>query len=288
MSSISRGIQFAALAALSAVTLAVAVQAAPTSIASAHSVGVHSVAAPPIGAGKASVKLVACTGAARYDGRRLEFKSTMNSLGAGGKMEMRFTLYRRYYESRRFSIVKAPSGSGLNEWLGSSDSAATTYIHSLAVTPVETHALYRVKLRYRWLNAGGKVVASAKRSSRLCNQKRKLPNLLVTSAKRYPNSGTIHPELPAVYEVTISNSGSSSASIPLGQLLAAQAGNAGLIDGTVDTLPLGELDTIPALGSIVRLLYGPECSRVVLAIKVDPARQVRETNRGDNDYTENC
>lgn len=271
MPSISRRTPFAALAVLCVVTLAATARAAPGGNGKR-----------PVGMGKASVKLAACKSAARYDARELEFKGTMNSIGAGGKMEMRFTLYRRYYEGKRFSIVTAAPGSGLNEWLSSSDSAATIYIHNLTVTPVETRAMYRVKARYRWLDAGGNAVASAKRTSRLCNQTRALPDLVVRSITHFPNAGPDFSQLPTMYEAYVYNLGRSSAA-------------AFTLTGDVNGMPLTMApatdftgnDALPARTARTFVFYGPECAKGGrVTVTPNPDHVVRESRYANTAWSD--
>jgi hypothetical protein len=270
----------AALTATALIALSAAAFAAP---------GDH----PPANRGaagdpKASVGIGQCTSAAMYADRRLEFRGSMSSIGAGGTMQMRFTLYRRYNEShsKRMRVVRPTDGGSLGQWLGSTDPTATTYIHNLSVTPVETYATYRAKVQFRWLNASGTMVARTKRTSRLCKQKTGLPNLEVSGVQRYPNTGTVYPQMPAAYAVTIRNTGRSSAALQSGFMLAGQAGG-DLVDGTIETTPLNPFDTIPARSSIVRTLYGPECHGG-LAVRVDPRKMVRETSDRDNAYNGPC
>lgn len=272
MPSISRGIPLAALAVLSVVSFAATAQAAPPVNGK-----------QPAGAGKASVKLAACKSASRYDARKLEFKGSMNSIGAGGKMEMRFTLYRRYYERKRFSIVKAAPGSGLNEWLASSDSAATIYIHNLTVAPVETRALYRVKVRYRWLDADGNTVASAKRTSRLCSQTRALPDLIVRSIAHFPNAGPDFPQLPTMYEAEVYNMGRSSAAVftVAGDLNGLHLTMAPATNFTGN-------DALPAKTARKFVFYGPECAKGGrVTVEANPEHVVRES-RYANSVSLNC
>lgn len=240
------------------------------------------------GGPQTSVGVAACQSASMYADRVLEFRGSMSSYGAGGAMQMRFILYRRYNESKskRFRVVSPSDGGLLGQWLANSDPAATTYIHNLSVTPVETYAAYRVKVQFRWLDAGGAIVARSTRTSRLCRQQTRLPNLTIVSVQRYPNPGTVYPQMPVAYAVTIRNSGRSSAALQPGSILSGQA-NGGLVDGTVETTPLNTLDTVPAKTSIVRTLYGPPCQNLLL-VWVDPSNLVRETSDRDNTFRGPC
>lgn len=267
-----------AVAALFAASLA----AVATAGSPSQDRGARAAASP-----KASVAIAKCRSAATYADRRLEFRASMNSLVAGGKMELRYTLYRRYNNQSRFRVVTPTPGGSLGQWLTSTDAGATRYIHNLSITPVETAAVYRVKVAYRWLDANGKVVKRMKRTSKLCKQRRGLPNLAIVEVQRFPNGGSLFPELPVVWAVTIVNSGASSASFATSPILSGTA-NGGLTDGTVSADPFDPLDTIPAGGTLTRQLYGQECRNGQVEITVDPLNVVREKHENDNVYKSSC
>lgn len=277
MTLFRRSYVYAALAVLAVATL---FAAALASVATADRKA-HAAAAP-----KASVSVAKCHGAATYAERRLEFRASMNAISDGGEMELRYTLYRRYNNQARFRAVTPTDGSSLGEWLVSSDPSATKYIHRLTVSPVETAASYRVKVAYRWLDPNGKIVKRAKRTSKLCKQTRGLPNLQIESVKQFPNSGTIFPDMPVVWNVTIRNNGASSASLVSGPVVSGTA-NGGLVDGTLSTLPV-DYDSIPAGSTAERQLYGQECRGGAIELTVDPLNLVRERNENDNTYKGSC
>ncbi|MBI5311433.1 MAG: hypothetical protein HZB14_10485 [Actinobacteria bacterium] len=263
----------AALAALVLAAFAVAAVAAPKARIAAGA--------------KASVSVAKCRSASTYADRRLEFRAAMSAVGGGGKMELRYTLLRRYNKQARFRVVTPTDGSSLGQWLSSSDPTATKYIHNLAITPIETAAVYRVKVAYRWFGANGKIVKRAKRTSKLCKQKRGLPNLKVVSVQQYPNAGPVFPDLPVVWVVTVTNDGASSASLPAGLIVSGTA-NGGLTDGTVDAQPLNTLDTIPAGATVTRQLYGQECRNGPVQMTADPMSLARERNENDNGFKGSC
>lgn len=236
---------------------------------------------------KASVSVAKCRSAATYSDRRLEFRASMSAIAAGGKMELRYTLYRRYNNQSRFRVVKPTEGSSLGEWLASSDTSATKYIHNLAITPIETAAVYRVRVSYRWKDSAGKIVKRAKRTSKLCKQRRGLPNLDIVSVQKYPNGSPIFPDLPVIWVVTVRNNGASSASLPVGLIVSGTA-NGGLSDGTIDDQPLNAQDTIPAGTTLTRQLYGQECRNGPVEITVDPMNLVREKSERDNLFKGAC
>lgn len=279
---------FAAFAVLAVIAWFALAMAAVATADDKHSGATTAKARANAAAGpKATVSVAKCHSAATYADRRLEFRAAMSSMAAGGKMELRYTLYRRYNNQARFRVVKPTEGSSLGEWLASSDTGATKYIHNLAITPIETAAVYRVKVSYRWYDAGGKIVKRAKRTSKLCKQRRGLPNLEITSVQQYPNGSSVFPDLPVIWVVTVRNSGSSSASLPAGLIVSGTAGG-GLSDGTVDAQPLNALDTIPAGATLTRQLYGQECRGGPVQLTVDPMNLVREKNEKDNVYKGGC
>lgn len=272
MPSIDRRFSFAALAALAVVSLAATAQAAPRA------------------AGKASVKVSKCKSAALFAERELVFRGAMSSIGSGGKMQMRVLLYRRYHEQKRFHLVNtAGSGLGLAEWQESGDASATKYVNNFSITPVETRAQYRVKAQYRWRDAGGKIVARAKRSSLTCTQSRTLPDLVIDGYVKFPNPGTYNASHPVIYAITISNKGRSSAWLPVEPLASAGIGTTPLLAEPVPSAPF-TLDTVPAKTSVTRNFYGPECSGPAesLSVQIDPGLYIRETNRANNSVVLPC
>ncbi|MFY9469410.1 MAG: hypothetical protein WAP37_04775 [Solirubrobacterales bacterium] len=239
--------------------------------------------------GKTRLIVDECRGAALYADRKLTFKSTMSTIDAGGKMEMRFSLYRRYIGQRRFKRVPATDQNGLETWLSSSEPAVTSYVHNLAVTPVETRAHYRAKVRYRWSDSAGKIVAAAKRVSALCKQSRALPDLVINKVSGYPNPGAASGDpfsaYPAIYEVELANRGHSSVSNANGIPVSASLNGAALLAGPATT----ELnhDQIPARGTYKVVFYGPKCPGL-LEVAIDPQRLIRETSRRNNRLSVGC
>lgn len=230
---------------------------------------------------KASAKVSRCVSSALASTRRLEFRGTMQSIKAGGKMEMKFDVYRRYHEQKRF---KRMTELGLSEWLANSDVDATKYVHNLPLLGVETSASYKARVAFRWLDSDGKVVAQTKRTTRLCKQKQPLPDIVVRSVSHFPASGANVPAgATRRYVVELYNKGRSS--VAEGQYVTLTVGGAAVtpapLDGTTDA------DWLPAKSKQQLSFYGPDCSGDVVAT-FDPLRVVRESNDSNNVLITGC
>lgn len=238
------------------------------------------------GTAQAKIKVSDCQGGALYADRQLAFRSTMKSIGAGGHLQMRFVIQRRYQEQRRFHVVTpndTPQGA-LAEWFENSNPAATSFVYNYVVTPVETRAQYRARIYFRWRNAAGKIVKRAKRVSSVCNQRRKLPNLSTTSVAKFANSGAGFPQMPVRYELTVKNNGGSSAAT---FLTAGDLNGVALASEPAATT--GVLDFLAAGASTVVVLYGPECRPgEKLAITLNTDRSVRESRYEDDASVHPC
>jgi len=126
--------------------------------------------------------------------------------------------------------------------------------------------VYRAVVRYRWVDADGQVIRTARERSRVCRQGG-LPNLRV----RRMDAGPGDVEGTAVYRVRVVNRG------------AAPARNVGVllrVDGevvddaeTIEVLEAGEAATVT--------FNGPVCRRRLRVI-VDPKDKIAESRERDN------
>lgn len=252
----------------------------------AGSAGTSQATVSRAGASLAKVKASACVSGAMYSDRQLRFRSSMKSISAGGNMQMRAVIQRRYLEQKRFQVV-TPSGNSqdlLPEWLENSNPAATMFVYNFSVVPVETRAQYRVKVYYRWLDTSGEIVKRARRVSSVCAQTRKLPELGIVTRRQYANSGSSFPQMPAIHTVTVKNSGGSSAST---FSVGGDVNGVALLSEPVTTPTV--FDFVPFKTSVDFIFYGPECrSGDKITFTVNPDRSVRESNYDNGSVTESC
>jgi hypothetical protein len=111
---------------------------------------------------------------------------------------------RKYNNSKHYRRLSA---DGLGQWLGNSEPTATVYVRNVALAQIETGARYKARVRYRWLDANGKVVAKTLRTTKICKQTAMLPDPAMLSIKKYPNPG----QPTTTYDVNVYNTSKSEA-----------------------------------------------------------------------------
>ena len=91
------------------------------------------------------------------------------------RMQVRFTLQVREGALPAWRRVVAP---GLDEWLTSAP-GVSRYSYAKTVQNLSAPAAYRTVVRFRWLDAGGAVLARSRATSRACRQPDMRPDLAV-------------------------------------------------------------------------------------------------------------
>ena len=135
--------------------------AAPTPVLLRHS---HSGGAP--GKTPASVSLEECVSSASQEGRSATFTGEMSVLPGAVRMEIRIDLLERAPEELGYHRVAAP---GLGVWRGAAP-GVKTYRYLKQVTNLAAPASYRGLVRFRWLNARGRLIASSELRTHACWQ----------------------------------------------------------------------------------------------------------------------
>lgn len=234
--------------------LLAAALAASSSAASAELI---TIAAPP-----AWVKLVDCS----REARSASFYARMKRIEGSEQMRMRFTLLEKH--AGRFQAVKA---RGLGRWHRSRPGVGA-FGYRQTVRGLKQGASYRMRVGYRWYDAGGEPIAQARRLSAVCRQFRRLPNLTarLTGAQTTKVSGVLR------YGVRVANTGAATAS-HVDVSLAVD----GAVVNTADVTSLRPRES--------RLLgiRGPECSASV-SVAADPDGVLAESSEADNGQTLRC
>jgi hypothetical protein len=185
-------------------------------------------------------------------------------------MQMRFTLQARGPDTTRWSAVAAP---GFGSWVSSAP-GTSRYVYTKRVEGLLAPAEYRVQLRFRWLNAAGRAIATTRRSSRLCRQPDPRPNLVVSSLAVRP---TARPDRYR-YVAFVRNTGRSSADA--NQLRVAFGGLA---------LPLAAVDALQPGEGIEVAVTGPACAEAApVDADADAGEAVDERDEADNRFTRLC
>ena len=216
----------------------------------------------------AGVRVVACVGWEPGDPGYVVYAARMRAVPGTARMAIRIRLFERYGD-RRFERVSAV---GLGVWK-KSRRGASVFRYSHRVEGLRQGADYRAVVHYRWRNADGEVIKTARRRSDVCSQGGGLPNLRVASVKR--RRGEV--EGTAFYKVKVVNDGVATAR-NVGVLLR--------VDGEVvdeaeiiERLEPGEERTVT--------FNGPVCRRRMRAV-VDPKELIAESRERDNVLRPSC
>lgn len=199
-------------------------------------------------------------------GRSALFSGRMRSVKGADRMWIRFSLQSRVGQGK-YHKVDAPA---LSRW-HKSRHGVRRFIYRQRVKALQEGAVYRVVVRYRWYDADGNRLKSAKRRSRGCDQRPDLPNLRpIGIASKKLATGAYR------YTLRVANYGKAGASQVPVQL-------------SIDSAPASPLTvaTIPA-GTVVAVRFtGPRCGTQLQA-KVDASHSIEESRESDNSLARSC
>ena len=194
----------------------------------------------------------------------------MRTLRRTARMQMRFTLQARGPDTTRWSAVAAP---GFGSWVSSAP-GTSRYVYTKRVEGLLAPAEYRVQLRFRWLNAAGRTIASTRRSSRLCRQPDPRPNLVVSSLSVRPTARRDRYR----YVAFVRNTGRSAADAS--QLRVAFGGL---------VLPFAAVDALQPGEGIEVAVTGPACAQgAPVDADADAGEAVDDRDEADNRFTRLC
>jgi len=226
--------------------------------------------AAPAHAASSGVKIVGCESALDPAGRAATFEGRMKVRKHARKMQMRFTLQTRTPEGPAWHKLAA---SGFGKWL-TSDPGVGRYVYTKHVVALEAPASYRTLVRFRWLDADGDRVASAKATSAVCRQADLRPNLRPLGVEARAGADAQH----ARYLVPVVNRGRSLAG-PFDVVVS--------VDGTTLT-PAQAPELAPGERALVEV-QGPPCQDgQMLTVDVDPTGAVDERTEDDNQLSVPC
>ena len=212
---------------------------------------------------RASVRVTQCD---RVDHAAV-FHGRMRRMPRTRRMAMRFALLERM-PGQSFQRIDAP---GLERWHSSRPGKAV-FSYRQAVKGLAETGAYRALLAFRWYDRKGRLLREERRRSGICDQRGPRPNLRarVIEARPGANSGGTR------YAVRVSNRGA----LPAAAIEVRLS-----VDGAA-----ARSATIPALepgASADVTVGGPNC-RGAVAVVVDPADAVEESNEADNAHSATC
>jgi hypothetical protein len=217
-----------------------------------------------------AVTLTSCErGTGDGDGAAV-FEGAMRSLPRTARLQMRFALQARTPDRPRYVTIAAP---GFGSWV-SSAAGTSRYVYTKRVQNLLAPASYRVKLRFRWLDASGAVVRRAKAYSAACRLPDPRPDLEVRSVGVQPGSDASHRR----YVAYVRNTGRTAAGASSLELNVA-----GVLLGPT---PVAEL--APGEGALVAI-EGPACTTGdPIVADADAGEAVDERDEADNRFTRTC
>lgn len=210
----------------------------------------------------AGVRMLTCEAWQAGTGGAVVYSAHMRAIPGTGRMSLRIRLFEKYGDGE-FERVSA---EGLGIWRKSRLDAAV-FRYKQRVEGLHQGAIYRAVVHYRWRDADGELLQTARRRSETCSQGGPLPNLRVASVDIRP--GEV--EDTAIYKVTIVNRGDSPAQ-NVGVLLRVDGE---LVDEAevIDELDPNEERTVT--------FQGPVCRRKMRVV-VDPKELIAESREQDN------
>ena len=113
-----------------------------------------------------SASLEQCVSSPEQEARAATFSGEMSAVPGTARMEMRIDVLERGPEEETYRRVTAP---GLGVWRSSAP-GVKSYRYLKQVTNLAAPASYRGAVRFRWLNAHGRQIASAELRTRPCEQ----------------------------------------------------------------------------------------------------------------------
>ncbi len=126
---------------------------------------------PPAGKPPVSATLEGCTTSEQQAERTATFAGEMSMIPGAAKMEMRIDVLERAPTEETFHVVSAP-GLGVWRWAAP---GVKTYRYLKEVTNLAAPAYYRGSVRFRWVNAKGKLVKAYELRTPRCIQIPKAP-----------------------------------------------------------------------------------------------------------------
>lgn len=210
-------------------------------------------------------RLASChTGEAAAD-RYAVFTGSMPAGADTARMEMRFDLYQRRAAGLGYAHVALPKWG---QWERSSRSGASGFIFTKRVEQLVAPAVYRAVVRFRWYDADGDLVRTAKRASESCRQPDPRADLRVGDLRAAPDGS---------YLVDVHNEGRSDA----GPFLVSLAVGGTVADTRVDGLAAHGTRTVVAAGG--RCTPGE-----LIRVEIDTTDAVDEARETDDSVVRSC
>ena len=216
-----------------------------------------------------SAKLVACQRSADPLARLLTVRASLRAIHGSTRLGLRFDLYGRSGAGG----FRRVAGAGLGAW-SYSDRGVGGYVVRKTVNNLPTPAVYRMVVRFRWINAHGRVLRSAQRITGPCAQGDLRPDLAVIGVSVRPGARAgVFRYVAVVRNVGRGGSGPTTVSL--------EAGGAALATKRLPGLR-------PGNRTVVRF-SGPACdASAPPRVVADPSGLIADSNRANNALAATC
>ncbi len=216
------------------------------------------------------VTVSTCETGVQDSDRVAAFTGSMPTAAGAVTMAMRFDLEERVGAAGRFDPLPAPN---FGRWERSEANVAGL-VYTKRVEGLQAPAGYRVRVRFRWLDADGKVVRATRRTSAVCEQPDERPDLQVTRMRVATGGGGV-----GLYSVTVRNTGLTDVQSPFA------------IGLSVDGVPqqAQEVGALAAGATVTYVFQAPRCAAgAAVVARVDAGRTVDEADERDNTLRTTC
>jgi hypothetical protein len=159
---------------------------------------------------RAQLQSFACLHALDPANRTVSVNAVMRPLPGTQKLMMEFSLLERSGGSATAQTVVGAGDLGV--WISPKDPnlgqlPKDVWNLNKSVLNLDAPAAYRFRVAFRWIGAHGRVIGTAQRLSRTCDQRELRPDLVVKSIAVSPIAGKPHKDL---YTAVIANDGATS------------------------------------------------------------------------------
>ena len=219
--------------------------------------------------GPTKARLVQCAAAVGQPERFAVFTAEIRSLAAGASMQVRMTLQARTPGSR-FKRVRAP---GFGAW-NTASPGVRRYVYTKRIEGLLAPASYRVAVKYRWLDSGGRVIRRDSRRTRSCHQPDERPDLVPLRIGIGPGqSAETRTYLVPVLNRGLGDAGAFSVALTVNGLQQ----------------PAARVTGLPAGVRTVLAIEAPVCARgSTLSVRVDSGSVIDEADEADNTRRAAC
>ena len=214
--------------------------------------------------------LAACESGPAASARFAVFTGSMPALRGTKRMWMRFDLEERRDGAKRWQRLRAPA---FGRWDRSKVPGASGFIYTKRVERLNEAARYRAVVRFRWLDAKGRVQREARRVTTACDQPSQRPNLRVEALETAPGADASSMR----YLVTVVNTG----------LTPAGAFTLGMVVGEAEQVR--DVPGLEAGGRTTVELRAPRCEpNASIQVTLDVRDAVKESDERDNRSVRLC